>query len=431
MKTCIQPAFRVLSIAIHAVLAIFPARPAAAATPAELSVVVDVPTDEGRCVPVRAEIDLPADLAKLPAEKILATLTDAAGKSVAGQVVRDGDKAQLWWVLPQAAAGKSRWTARLSQGDYAGKDTFSFQDTPGKHLDLLFDGKGVTRYMYECDASTPEKAKETNKVFTHVFDETGKDFITKGAGGHDPHHRGIFIGWSRLTVGTARYDFWGMGGGTQIHRKFVETSAGPVLGRMVAQIDWVDKQGKTVLTEQRTTTCFRQDAPGLMLMEFATKLTAGGEDILLTGDPEHAGFQFRAHNDVAVAAGAAGGSQTSNKAPEDLKTTYEFHADGIKTPGQKLDNNKDLPWAAMCYALRGKRYYVEHMNCPANPKGTIYSAYRPYGRFGAYFVAPIKAGQTLPLVYRVYAAAGTMPAREQLSQRAAAFTEMPKAAAAR
>jgi hypothetical protein len=421
-------AYRPASLALSLVILSAPCAPLAraAAAPAEIKLAVELPASEGLAVPVCAAIDLPPGLAKLPAGKILATVTDAAGKSVPGQVVRDGEETQLWWVLPEAAAGKSLWTASLSEGSYAGKDTFSFQDTPGKYMDLVFDGRGVTRYMYEFDTSTPAKAQETYKVFTHVFDETGKDFITKGAGGHDTHHRGIFIGWSRLTVGSSRHDLWGMGGGTQVHREFVETSAGPVLGRATTRIDWLDKAGKVLLTERRTTTCFRQPAPALMLMEFATKLTAADKDILLTGDPEHAGCQFRAHNDVAAAAGAAGGSQTANKAPDELKTAYEFHADGIKTPGQKLDNNKDLPWAAMCYALRGKRYCLQHMNSPANPKGTIYSAYRPYGRFGAYFVAPIKAGQTLPLVYRIYAAAGTMPAREQLSQRSAAFTGMPK-----
>jgi len=423
MTLAYRPANLALSLVILSVLCAPVAR---AAAPAEIKLAVDVPAPEGHAVPICAAIDLPADMAKLPPDRILAVVTDASGKSVPGQVVRDGEKAQLWWVLPDAAAGKGLWTARLSEGAYAGKDTFSFRDTPGKYMDLLFDGRPVTRHMYEFDKSTPAKAQETYKVFTHVFDETGKDFITKGAGGHDTHHRGIFIGWSRLTVGNSRYDLWGMSSGAQVHREFIETLAGPVLGRATTRIDWVDKAGKVILTEQRTTTCFRQPAPGLMLMEFATKLTALGEDILLTGDPEHAGFQFRAHNDVAAAAGAAGGSQTANKAPDELKTAYEFHADGIKTPGQKLDNNKDLPWAAMCYALRGKRYHVQHMNSPANPKDTIYSAYRPYGRFGAYFVAPIKAGQTLPLVYRIYAAAGTMPGREQLSQRSAAFTGMPK-----
>jgi hypothetical protein len=423
MKPAYRPATPALSLVILSILCAPVAR---AAAPAEIKLAVDVPAPEGQAVPVCAAIDLPGDLAKLPPDRILAVVTDASGKSVPGQVVRDGDKAQLWWVLPEAAAGKSVWTARLSEGGYAGKDTFSFRDTPGKYMDLLFDGRPVTRYMYEFDKSTPAKAQETYKVFTHVFDETGKDFITKGAGGHDTHHRGIFIGWTNLTIAGAHYDQWSMKNGSQVHRKFLELSAGPVLGRATSRIDWVDKEGKVLITEQRTTTCFRQPAPGLMLMEFATKLTAGDKDVTLDGNIEHAGFQYRAHDDVAVAAGAAGGSQTANKAPDELKTAYEFPADGIKTGGQKLDNNKDLPWAAMCYALRGKRYHVEHMNNPANPKNTAYSAYRPYGRFGAFFVTKIQAGQTLPLVYRIYAAVGTMPGREQLSQRSAAFTGMPK-----
>jgi len=423
MKLACRRANVALSLVVLTILCASFAR---AARPIEIKLAVDVPSAEGQAVPVRVAIDLPAGLDKLPCDKILATVTDSTGKSVPGQAARDGEKSQLWWVLPEAAAGKGLWTARLSEGGYAGKDTFSFQDTPGKYLDLVFDGRGVTRYMYEFDKSTPEKAQATYKVFTHVFDETGKDFITKGAGGHDTHHRGIFIGWTNLTIAGAHYDQWSMKNGAQVHRKFLELSAGPVFGRAASQIDWVDKAGKVLLTEQRTVTCFRQPAPALVLMEFATKLTAIDKDVTLDGNIEHAGFQYRAHDDVAVAAGASGGTQTADKAPEALRTVYEFPADGIKTAGQKLDNNKDLPWAAMCYALRGKRYYVEHMNNPANPKNTAYSAYRPYGRFGAFFVTKIEAGQTLPLVYRIHAAAGTMPSREQLSRRDAAFSDMPK-----
>ena len=61
----------------------------------------------------------------------------------------------------------------------------------------------------------------------------------------------------------------------------------------------------------------------------------------------------------------------------------------------------------------GKQYSVVEMSHPENPKGTKWSAYRNYGRFGAFPVATIKAGKPLVLKYRFVIADGEMmPAAE-------------------
>ena len=85
--------------------------------------------------------------------------------------------------------------------------TFSWQDTDGEYLDLLFDGKKVTRYMYAYDTSTEQRTFETYKPFHHVYDAEG-NLLTNGPDGSTaypkkgilyPHHRGILIGWNKLT----------------------------------------------------------------------------------------------------------------------------------------------------------------------------------------------------------------------------------------
>jgi len=399
----------------------------ASAPAAQLELTVRVTEAGGKAVPVHAAIDLPAALAALPAEKIgVAMKCAASGASVPGQIVLGGRQAQLWWVLPEAKVGTSKWTATLSARPYGGKDVFAFEDTKGKHLDLRFGGRLVTRLMYEFDRSSKEKIFETYKPYHHVFDAAGKDVITKGAPGHDPHHRGIYIGWGKTTCGGKSYNFWSMGGGSaQVLRKFSSLTAGPVLARSAALIEWIDKDDKVIISEQRETTCFRQPSEAIMLMEFRTELTAVGGELTLSANAEHGGFQYRAHNQVAINVGAARGKQTADKASSELKTRYAFHKEGIKTPGQKLNGNTDLPWAAQSTALRGKRYSVQHMNHKSNPKGTIYSAYRQYGRFGAYFKKTMKAGEVLPLVYRIHAAERTMPPREEMNLRHAAFNEPP------
>jgi hypothetical protein len=153
---------------------------------------------------------------------------------------------------------------------------------------------------------------------------------------------------------------------------------------------------------------YRQSKPTILLLDFQSELKAVSGDVFLNGDPEHAGMQYRAHNDVA----------TSGK---DVKAKYLFHKDGIDP---KKDT--DLPWAAMSCGLNGKRYSVLHINHPDNPRPTIYSAYRDYGRFGAFFKKKINAGETLTLRYRILVMEGEMPERGELASKYSAFVNVPK-----
>ena len=92
------------------------------------------------------------------------------------------------------------------------------KDTKGKHLDILSGEKVLVRYMYEHDISTDEKKHATYKPFLHVFDAAGKAPITMGPGGQYTHHRGIFIGWSKLGFNGKSYDRWHMKDGAIVHQ---------------------------------------------------------------------------------------------------------------------------------------------------------------------------------------------------------------------
>lgn len=314
----------------------------------------------------------------------------------------------------------SRWSATLSRKDKVRWETFSWQDKRGGYLDLLFDARKVTRYMYAYDTSSEQRRFETNKPFLHVFDAQGENLLTNGPDGVHPylkdkilypHHRGIFIGWSRLNWEGKQYDLWGMGGGAaQVHQKFSELVAGPVLARSTSLVHWTPdpvggKNGQPIVIEQRQTTVFRQSDPTVLLLEFRTDLKAVAGDVNLGGDVEHAGFHYRAHNDVA-----SGGKE--------VKATYLFHNDGVDPK-----KDKDLPWAAMSYGLNNRRYCVLHMDHPSNPRPTIYSAYRDYGRFGAFFTRTIKSGESLQLCYRIWIVGGEMPARERFAGSYSAFVD--------
>ena len=57
-------------------------------------------------------------------------------------------------------------------------EPLAFKGTPGKHLDVLLDGKVAARYMYEHDTSAKERAYETYKPYLHVIFE--KDIPADG-----------------------------------------------------------------------------------------------------------------------------------------------------------------------------------------------------------------------------------------------------------
>ena len=276
-----------------------------------------------------------------------------------------------------------------------------FKDTKGKYLDLLKDGKPLLRYMYEYDTSTDKKAHETYKVFYHVMDEAGTNTLTKGANHKFTHHRGIYIGWNKLGCNGKTSDLWHMNNGAvQKHNKILKQESDSKKSVLSTRVDWIAVGGKdTLIEETRTATVYKVDDAHLLL-DFVSELKAVGGDLSLNGDPEHAGMQYRPHQDVV-----------ENKSAE-----YTFHKEGLD-----LKKDFDLPWAAETYELRGKKYSVQHMNHPDNPTGSRYSAYRDYGRFGSFPVAKIKKGETLTLKYRIRITLGEALSVEAMNKKYAEF----------
>jgi len=276
---------------------------------------------------------------------------------------------------------------------------FSFADSPGDHLDILFDGKVVARYMYAHDTSTKEKADLTYKPYLHVFDADGTAPITKGPGGQFTHHRGIFPGWMKISHNGKTYDRWHMKGGDIVHQKFAEQHATKDSAAFTSLTHWVAEPGQAMIEEARTMSIRKLPAPGRLLITLETKLSAPLGDIKLDGDPEHAGVQFRPANEIDA-----------------KKTTYIFpKADADPT------KDRDYPWVGETFSLNGKDHSVVIFNDPKNPKETRFSAYRDYGRFGAFPVAEIKKGESLTLKYGFLIAEGALPSVEYVQQQYDAF----------
>jgi hypothetical protein len=259
--------------------------------------------------------------------------------------------------------------------------TYRFVDGDG-YRDLLVDDKPIWRDMIKYD---PADRENTYKPYKHMYGFGGDgEFITKGAGGTHPHHRGIFLGFK-----TQFGDFWHCPDVTQRHVKYLSDRemAGPDSARDAQVIEWVGKDDKPVVRDTREITT-RVVSPTDIIMDFDITLEALTDDpIDLGGDAHHAGFHFRAAQEVhSTNAKSMGGS-----------ATY------ISSSGAKLTKNdvwENCDWTHMMFPIKDRKYALTHFDAPTNPRPIQYSL-RPYGRVGSFFTGKLTKGAPLKLRYRL------------------------------
>ena len=294
------------------------------------------------------------------------------------------------------------------------KAAFRWVDSPDDGTaDLMFGDAKVLRYMYGFDTSSPQRAHETYKVYHHVFGPGSGRVITKGPGGKYTHHRGLYVGFNKTKADGNSFDFWHCNKGEHLrHIKFLTQKGGDNGGTMSALIHWNDKDGKPVISETRTVTVTKvaTDAvPGFAWqIDWMTTLKSERGDIVLDGDRQHAGFQFRADNAVAESNGA------TYLRPEGFPQQDAAFQVG------KGDKHIDLGWFAMTYELDKQRYNIEYFDNPSLPKPSRFSE-RPYGRFGTFFRTTLKPDEPLTMKYRVRVSAGKTPKAADIQKRYESF----------
>jgi hypothetical protein len=360
-------------------------------------------------LPVRA----PIPRAQIGEQRIASvTVAGPNGQPIAAQWTGPGltsvAAGELHFILSHLKAGESlRLKATLSTQSSGSPPGFRWRDQPGHHTDLLFGERRVVTYHYErLDESTPASRVRTYKVFHHVYSPDGERIVTNGLLDdpkvHSPHHRGIFYGFNRITYGDGKKaDTWHcIDGAFQQHERFLASEEGPVLARHRVLISWHGKDA-AFAEEERELTIY--NVPGGHLIEFASRLRSPSGRVRIDGDPQHAGFQFRAHNDVDA--------YTTNE-------TIFIRPDGTGKPGETRNWEPstrqgpiNMPWNAMSFVLGGKRYTVAYLDHPGNPKEARFSE-REYGRFGSYFEYTIEKDKPLVVNYRLWLQDGLMRLEE-------------------
>ncbi len=298
---------------------------------------------------------------------------------------------------------------------------FRWVEESGESITLIVGSQPVIEYVCApYDDAAPETRFATCKVYHHVYDPNSGVRLTKGdVEGLYPHHRGLFYGFNKVTYGDGREcDIWHCKAGAyQSHEGVVEQHADAESASQTLAIDWHGADGEVFAHERRTAVVRRRD--GGMQIDWSSHLeTADGKAIHLDGDPQHAGFHFRAAQEVA---------------DETAGETYYVRTDGRGKPGETRNwepgsedasdgaagseraamnaECTDRPWNAMSIVVGGQRYTILYLDAPDNPKPARYSE-RDYGRFGSYFVRDVTLQRPLDVRYRVWVQPGEMTVDE-------------------
>lgn len=214
---------------------------------------------------------------------------------------------------------------------------------------------------------------DTPKPYLHPLRSASGKIVTRsypmenveGEKRDHPHHRGLWFTHGDVN-GT---DFWGnepsqrgVGGkkGRVVLQKVTQLKSGEKSGSLAATFDWVDSDGKRLLSEARTIAF--ESHPTLRTMDFDIQLTAA-ENVTF-GDTKEGTFAIRLV-----------------RALEEEQTGRMINAAGAA--GEKAVWGKASPWVDYSGVLDGEKLGIAILDHPSNPKHPTYWHSRAYGLFAA------------------------------------------------
>src|SRR5262249_61316 len=221
---------------------------------------------------------------------------------------------------------------------------------------------------------------DTTKPYLHPLRAASGKIVTRaypmdiveGESKDHPHHRGLWFSHGDVNG----YDFWATEAsqpnpqkGKIVLKKVGELKSGKNSGSLATTFDWVDPQGKPILTELRTIVFYSN--PTLRIMDFDLNLRA--LEKVKFGDTKEGTFAIRL---------AAGLEEPEKKSlPKPKRTGMMVSAEGAK--GEKNVWGKRSAWVDYAGELDGEKLGIAIFDHPTNPKHPTYWHSRSYGLFAA------------------------------------------------
>jgi hypothetical protein len=254
---------------------------------------------------------------------------------------------------------------------------FRYVDGTG-YTDLMLGETAVMRHVTAWD---PKNHGNTFKTFHHVYGFHGEGTLTKGPGGEFTHHRGFFLGWSQTSTAGKAMDSWhGSNGSSTRHIKYLaERELTGATARRASITEWTMQDNSVIVRDTREVAVRMLKAGQLQIDWTLTLASASGDSVVLKGDPQHAGFQFRADSTI---------------------TAFEYLGPADKTgTGDVWAMKNANSWAVSKFALKGHAYAVMQMDHPLNPR-PVQVSHRDYGRFGHFFETVIPKDKPITFHFR-------------------------------
>ena len=230
---------------------------------------------------------------------------------------------------------------------------------------IEIDGKHFSDYIISADSAKPylHPLRTANgKQITRSFPMD----LVEGEKRDHPHHRGLWFSHGDVNG----WDFWaneknqkgvGKGRGEIKVVKVKDIKNGKKSGSVSTLQDWIDGNGKRLISEARTMTFYSEPASGLRTMDFDITLTAIEESVF--GDTKEGVFAMRL---VRALEEESTGTMTS-----------------VDAEKEKNVWGKRSPWVDYSGTLDGEKLGVVILDHPTNPRHPTYWHSRAYGLFAS------------------------------------------------
>ena len=238
-------------------------------------------------------------------------------------------------------------------------------------IEVTIDGKPYTTLF--C-------GPETSKPYLHPLRSASGKIVTRrypmenipGETHDHPHHRGLWFSHGSVNG----YDFWSNepsqhdGKNARIVLKSIgRLAGGKHSGVINATFNWVDPQGKTLLTEARTMTFYAE--PAKRMIDFDITLTPTAKVIF--GDTKEGTFAIR------LAASLEEPTHESLATPK--RTGLMVDSEGRRGEPQVWGHRAS--WVDYFGEIDGEKLGIAILDHPSNPRHPTYWHSRSYGLFAA------------------------------------------------
>ena len=269
----------------------------------------------------------------------------------------------------------------------AQKGIILLPDEAGRKVDILYDGKLFTSYIYPTDLDKPVlypiyTAKGT--VITRGFPRDPRPFEQVD----HPHHVGAWFNFGDVNG----LDFWNNSYaipadkkpeyGSIRHRKIVSAQNGAKEGILMVEADWVDYTEKVLLKEE---TKFVFSGEGDMrVIERTTKLTAQKEPVTFTDNKEGV-IALRMDRAFEEPSNQPALYTDSKGNVTEVKVVNNEGVNGVYRNSEGLEKGavwgKPTKWVCLSAEKDGEKISVAIIDHKNNPGYPAHSHARGYGLF--------------------------------------------------